>query len=522
MQPDKRAAFADAGSASNWLAKQPLANAPAMQVELARQVEALAVLRMAPRVRFKTLEALRKTIFAVDGELQRRYENRPLPLSPAEQGTVDTSRALWRACAVGYLHCLQACLDGEPGTDDLSLLSAHRAIVCLRMEQMNCYLGGQLIDGALWRTLHTILAAAEQVGIQREPVSDRLLPETRESTLIGQYIMALLLHLARPFELTRAQFAAATRWLARWREQADVVADPGEHSRSRCIPLDLSLNRPTLENGNAPVALRWLLIGNVLRKIRKRMELLEEGETPEELKLGSGLSSELCLWLLKTLADNLRQPLPVERDAPAGAPPVGVVSGPENIHRLLGGKPLKVSEPTVHSNHRTHDQIAIFGHAVRAADMPESIKPENWLLVDEDAAELSLYRPGGPDQARLAGKCLLAVRHDNPQHFALASVSRLFANGAGCLHARIRLFAGDPLPQIAEIRERQSGRITRQPAFLLPASAAAGVPSSIILPAGMPARAQAINLLQERALPVRLSNCLERGSDFERWTYEMG
>lgn len=521
--PQNKAAFADASRAAQWLSEQPLANAPAMLCELTRQLEALTVFRMEARVRFKTLEALRKTIFAVDGESQRRYENRPLPLSPPEQATLDTTGALWRACAVGYLHCLQACLNQEAGTEAISLLSAHRALVCLRMAQMSAYLGGQKIDAALWQTLHAIFAACEKLGIQRDSVSDRLLPETRESTPQGQYTMALLLHLARPYELTRAQFSAVTRWLARWREQAEVVIDPGEHSRSRCIPVDLSQGHPALENGSTPLNLRWLLIGNVLRKIRKRMELLEEGESPEELKLGSGLSSELCLSLLKTLSDNLRQPLPDEREPPAGAASIAVVGGLEAIHRQLGGKRLKVEDTTVHSNHRTHDQIAIFGHAVREADPLDKIVPESWLLADEDGAHLSVCRLRTPDEtagARLAVRNLLAVRHEHPQHFSLAVVCRLLADAHGSLHVRLRCFAGDPQAQVAEVRERQTGRISRQAAFLLPASLADGAPPTIILPAGIPARAQAIALLQERTLPIRPVACLERGGDFERWTYE--
>ena len=39
---------------------------------------------VSPRERFKTIEVLRKTLFAVTGECQRRYENKPLPLPPTE------------------------------------------------------------------------------------------------------------------------------------------------------------------------------------------------------------------------------------------------------------------------------------------------------------------------------------------------------------------------------------------------------------------------------------------------------
>ena len=86
-----RAAFSDADSATRWLAGQPQANASALSAEIARQLEAFNSFTTSPRNRFKTLEVLRKAIFAVSNESQRRFEYRPLPLSPAV--AVVTGRA---------------------------------------------------------------------------------------------------------------------------------------------------------------------------------------------------------------------------------------------------------------------------------------------------------------------------------------------------------------------------------------------------------------------------------------------
>lgn len=528
-QTGNKAAFADAASAAAWLAQQPQANAAAMQSGLLGQIQALNAYGLAPRERFKILEELRKAIFTVDGECRRRYENRPVPLWSSEQVALDTARRLWRACAIAYLHCLRGCLDGDPGVAELKARIAHRALVCLRMEQLTCYFGRLDVDPDFWRNLHSILASAEQLEVAHIPVSDRALGETSESTINGQYAMTLLLHLARPFELSRTQFAAAIRWLARWREQAEILAAPERNPKASCVALDLSLNAPTFEAAGASGIARWLSTGGVLRKIRKRLERLAAGESPESLKLGSGISSEASVALLKTLADNLRQPLPMATGALPEAPVVKVAIGMEAIHRQFGGKSLKTHEEPRSMNRHAQDQIAIFGHLPRETEDKNAVKPENWVLLPvadsaalagQNAAQLRLCRPAGEGQARLNNKCLLAVQLPDQSRFTLVLLSSLCTHSDGSVHATARVFPGTPSTLVAEVRERPVGKIARQPALFLPGIDKLAATPSIFLPAGTSTRALSVTLLQDRPQTLRLGTCLERGSDYERWAYE--
>lgn len=91
-QTDNKAAFVDSDSAAVWLAGQPQANAPAMLASLVAQIQLFNSSITTSRERFKTLEVLRKSIFSVSQECQRRYENKPLPLLPAEQTVLDMTR----------------------------------------------------------------------------------------------------------------------------------------------------------------------------------------------------------------------------------------------------------------------------------------------------------------------------------------------------------------------------------------------------------------------------------------------
>ena len=128
LEAGQNAAFLDSRSASTWLARQPQANAPAMLAEFIAQIQAFNRCRVAPDERFRTLTVLRNALFAASRDCQRRYENKPLPLLRAEKDLQDSLRALWRACAVSYLHCLRACLEGDSSISPHGAKVAHRAL----------------------------------------------------------------------------------------------------------------------------------------------------------------------------------------------------------------------------------------------------------------------------------------------------------------------------------------------------------------------------------------------------------
>lgn len=519
-QADNKAAFFDSDSAAVWLAGQPQANTPAMMAELVKQIQAFNDFAIAPSDRFKTLEVLRKAIFAVSGECQRRYENKPLPLLSAEQAALDAVLQLWRAFVLSYLHCLSACLDGDPSIAPYRVRVAHRVLSCLRMEQLNCYVAGAELAGGFWHYLHAVLASAEQFGVAREPVEDRLLGETSESTLSGQYCMVLLLHLARPFTLSRAQFAAVIRWFARWREQAAVLSEPDESPKSRCIALDLSQDQPLHDNLDMTGVGCWLSVKGVLRKIRERVELLAAGESPESLKLGSGLSSEACLNLLNTLSEYLKYPKRTTADIPGEASSIAVAAGLDTVYRFLGGTRLKeaVAPNSSFASSLSHEQIALFGHVARDTWENSEKLAEQWQLVRLKPGELQLIRPAGSGRVRLVLRNLLAIKISQNVNCLLASVISLHARGDGSLCITASLYPGTPEPLFAELREKPVGKISRHPAFLLSQE---NDDNSVFLPVGLQARSLSIRFYEGREqslLGLRLLSLIERGGDNERWS----
>ena len=526
-QANSKASFTDSKGALAWLAAQPQANVSAMLNGLTTQIEALNATTLAPRERFKTLEVLRKSVFAVTGDYQRKFDNKPLPLLPTEQTALDAIRRLWRSYTTAYLHCLHACLEHDASLAEANDKVTHRTLACLRMEQMNCILGGVELASDFWKLLHSILASAEQLGVAKQPVEDRLLGETSDSTINGQYCMILLLQLARPFALSRGQVTAATRWLARWREQVELLNAPDENPKAYCLALDFSGDCPPHAPTSSAKADRWLSLGGILRKISKRRERLAAGESPESLKLGTGLTAEACIALLDKLTHHLKNALPATPDTAADSTLTVVAIGLERSHRLLGGTGLKEKAPvTPYSGTLSAEQLTVFDHVVRAPEEDRNTHAETWRASKQTQGkryDVQLIRPPSTADTRLIFKGLISLQLPQQTEYALAVVSSLFARGdkkEACLYITANLLPGTPEPLVAEVLEKPTGQVSRHPAFLLPATSITGSPS-VILPTGLQARAVSIQFFDAEAQlkpNLKIATMLERGADYERWT----
>jgi hypothetical protein len=516
-QTAHRAAFRDAASASAWLAAQARARLEisAMLSELTAQIEAFSLQDISPRGRFKTLEVLRKAVFAASTDCRNRCEGQPLPLAADDRAVLDAACRLWRSYAVGYQQCLQACLDGDVSLSKHAARVAHRVSFCLRVEQLTGYAGGVAPRSGFWKSFHALFLAAERLGCATETMEDRLLGETRASSISGQYAMALMLYLAQPFSFSSEQLTALVRWLARWREHVRIGEQVNSDGRYSPILLNLAVDLPIHEGEEGEALLpRWLSLGNVQRKIRQRIEALAAGESPESLKLGHSLSAENCKALLGTLAANLRRPPPVLFTAMDGMPELSVGSGLTVIHRLLGGKGLDEAPlPDAFTDAPpTKDQQAMSEPVVHQAGL------ERWFLAHRENKELVLLRRPEDGTSRLALHGLLAVgqREDD---YLLAEITGLWQSDDGNFYCAINLFPGDVTPRVAEIRNWITGDVVRHPAFQLSAEKDSAQ-ELLLLPAGLLVRASGVRFFDNTGqllFGLRVVDCLERSDEIEFW-----
>lgn len=157
-------AFVSARGCHDWLAVQPLANPGHAQALMLRQINLLNRYGIAPGERLKLLELLRDPIAFAQTESARKFAGRPLPLAPAEQAGMDANRTLWQALQTGYLHCLQACLEGSAELRPHAPLIAQRALSALRAELLDIYRAATDPPSQLWQVLHRVFSAAEQLA----------------------------------------------------------------------------------------------------------------------------------------------------------------------------------------------------------------------------------------------------------------------------------------------------------------------------------------------------------------------
>jgi hypothetical protein len=343
-ESDNEVAFSSAEGAALWLEEQFPADSTTALTVLVAVLSAYNAYATPPYERFRVLETLRKTVFSVCRERTGFPEHgdkppQPLPLVPEESEIIGQ---LWRASAVGYLHCLAACQEGDPQLVEEAARLAHRALTSLRMEQLCRYMGGAEVSADFWGLLHAVYASAEALGVTAKIVGDTSARETAESSVTGHYGMALMLHLAQPLALAHEEFLVVKRWLVRWRELVQVQEMPRTDVRTEvradscCIALDLAQSAPFHDPAQPAGEGRWLVLDRVLRKIRKRIEALQAGESPESLKLGSMLPADDCILLLELLHDRLRFSPSAYFSLPSGAVIAKVASGLDNLHRLLG------------------------------------------------------------------------------------------------------------------------------------------------------------------------------------------
>ncbi|MDR2787609.1 MAG: hypothetical protein LBD06_04475 [Candidatus Accumulibacter sp.] len=505
-----------------WLAAQPQSDPLCMLPGLLARIEALGLLDVPPHERLKTLEVLRKTVFAVGAACQRQCEDDPLPLGTGKQATLSMTRRLWRGYALGYRQCLQACLDDAASLSrEAAARAAHRTAICLRAEQLVGYAGGFAPALGFWKSFHALFSAAERLGCLTETQEDRLFGETRTSSVFGQYAMALMLHLARPFSLSSGQLAAVTRWLARWRERVQIDEQAPE-ARHDPIPLDLAADRPVREGEGKARQPRWLSLGSVQRKIRQRLDALAAGESPESLRLGDKLSAENCMTLLNRLADNLRRPpqaLPADAE---NLPSLSVGAGLAFIHCLLGGKGFENALRAASAGDDdlfTRNRQAVYGHVAPEAPHAEA-EPEHWRLARRESDELVLLRLPGEGKSRLVLHGLLAVgQQEERKDYLLAVITALWQNDDGILFCSADPLPGRVTPRVAEIRNWVTGEVARHPAFQLGA-AGDRAQDVMLLPAGVLVRASGIRFFDdggELQFELRVSDCLERGDEVEFW-----
>lgn len=517
--------FTDEASAKAWLENVPLANVATAQQLLLDQLQEFNRFAAKATARFEALEAVREAVQFVEIEQARRFTNRALPMAEAESAVFDVTLGLWEEMRLGYLRCLQAVIAGEGGIRAQAATICQRALAYGGLKMFHHHRAYRQVPAREWRALHEVYAHAEALDVAEEEVKDYLNRDVQDSSARIAYMRAVLLGMANPNELSQRQLTFVAYLLERWAEKVEVVREAPQEDVPSLV-VDLESDRCPDRDGTEAAEQRFLDVARLAKSLRNRIALLRKGESPAKLALGEDCVQPSCEQLLVFLYRQwcqARQPRAVERKRAAGAAQAGADMGA--LHYFISGRVFKQPGEAKELTAAQRDQIVAFGRVSTRDEDDYSVVHgyalEKWEIQDESSQGLKMIRRAGSPGKRYSHGQLLGVRPEDSKNFMLGQVRWLVQNEAGDLLAGIRLLPG--LPAASAVRPTGLNVVGAKyvQALSLTAVPALNAPPTLVLPAGWFKPKRVVEVYVEGHVRVRLIEIVDRGSDYERCTYEM-
>jgi hypothetical protein len=411
-----------------------------------------------------------------------------------------------------------------------------RALAALVTVQLDTCRAGRQPPPGYWCMLHQAYLAAEKAGAARMEVPDALRSGKNPASPFATWVEGLLLYAASPYEMPQRQLAWAARWARRWAGKLTVSAAPPTLS-SRAIPLcvDLDSDLPAGYKPSFTPGSRYLDTSALRESLKKRVTLLQQGAAPKDLQLGDDCTQPLCQELLIQMYYHWCKGGAIRRHErrPAEGSCV-VIGGVDAIYYYVAGrKPFQQPGSSVTDSQirRQRDEIATFGRVMEVPQADDYSRQqgyqveqwevmEEWRMLDQSATGVRIQRPLACAGSRFGGGQLVAVRPKDSRALLLGSLRWAMIDGKESLQAGVQIIAGQPQAVAVRGAGLNAMREKYSPGFLLPAVAALQEPASIVIPIGWFHRDRTLEVLDKQATQLRLVHLLDRGSDFERATYE--
>jgi hypothetical protein len=518
--------FLDAVGAKTWLENVPLANVAAAQQQLLAQTREFNRYNTPAASRLATLEALREAVQFVEIEQARRFTNRALPMAEAESLVFNDTLALWDQMYLGYVHCLEGVSAGEAGMQAQGGLVCQRALSYTGLKMFHHHRAYRQVPPRVWRDLHEGYAKAEELGVADEAVKDYLNRDVNDTSPRIAYLRAVLLGMANPNELSQRQLTFVAFLLERWAEKVEASVEAPEGEEVAPLIVDLQSDICPERDGPQAAEARYLDVKRLAKSLRNRIGLLRKGESPAKLALGEDCVQPSCEQLLVFLYRQwcqVRQQRGAERKKIADVAQAG--QDMAALHYHISGRVFKQPGEAKELTSAQRDQIVAFGRVSTRDEDDYSVVHgftlENWHLEDESVQGLKMVRRAGEPGKRYSHGQLVGVKPADAKGFMLGQVRWLVQNDAGDLYAGIRLLPG--LPAATAVRPTGLNVLDAKyvPALSLTGVAALKAPPSLVLPAGWFKPKRAIEVFVEGHVKVRLTEILDRGTDYERVAYEM-
>ena len=529
LNPRASPQFIDAASCKSWLESVPLANVAVAQQDLLAELELFNSYSTSAANRLAVLEALREPVSFVQIERAKVFMNRALPMAQAESAAFEDTVELWEQMSVGYLRCLQAAVGGEASMRAQAALLTQRLGAYSGLKMFHHYRAYREVPRHDWRSLHEVYAQAESLGVAENAVKDVLNRAVPDSSPRIAYVRAVLMGMANPHELSQRQLTFVAFLLERWASKVDVSRNPVVEAEG-VPPLmsDLSGERiPERVDASTPLPAepRYLDTRKLAKSLRNRVALLRKGESPEKLALGDDCVQPSCEQTLVFLYRQWCQARPARPASARGASvKAQVTNDMEAIHHYMSAGSQRRQVEARELTQQQRLELETLGHIRSVHNEQYSTERgyalEDWKIEDDSATELHVVRPAGQGSKRYAHGQLVAVRPPDASGFILGQVRWLIGGAAGELRAGIKLMPG--IATATSVRGTGLNDKAERPVCALYVAAVPAVksPPTLVLPAGWYKPKRVLEVAEEKPYRVRLTDVIERGSDFERVAYE--
>lgn len=522
-------AFKDAASCTQWLSQLQLTNLNLAHGTLRKQLDELNSCPIKGSDRLQTLEVLRETIAVVQNDFAKKLIGKKLPLADDEFLLLLSLSSLWQSMLNGYLRCLQSVEMGDKA------LAAQTALLCQRCVQYSSLQIGDFLragcepDGKTWQQLHSLYAHIESLGLQNEAVRDERYYAGHPVTCRTLYAKTLLMHRARLLGLSRSHWHIAERWLSLWGD-AITIEPRCSISKDDAPPLGVDLAgthalfraRPDL----AAASMRYLAMVPLSKIIRVKTILLQQGQAPQQVDLGSELSSKEGVALLNQLHACWCEARPDSMaDVPRDSSITHLCIGMEQIYAQIAHRPFKPVKDTAKASQDAQRQIETFGRVLddtgQHAYKELGFVPEEWLVEEDSLIRAHLLRKASVGE-RLAHQQLVSVFAPNSTTHKLGVTTLVNVTRTGHLYIGLRYLPGQP--QAVTVRGNADSELLRSgsaPALLLPAMEKLNIPASLVLPRDWfkAGRTLEMAIADNGKQSVTLGFSVEKGSDFERVSF---
>ena len=515
-------AFINPAALTQWLAQLQLTNLHAAHHTLRMQLDEFNRFPMNALERLNTLELLRETVAIVQADYARKIIAKKLPLSSDEFAIFLALIELWQGMLNGYRRCLQAFMDDDKQMARQGPLLCNRCLLYGSLQIFEYLRNGYEFDGALWQSLHELYSFTEGNGLQHDKIKDAVHAQGHSLSCHALYAKMLLICHANPAELSRAQLQLLDRWLTLW---GDIIMIERRYSVSRgdAPPLALDLGGAhglqALEQVTQSDKLRFLAMVPLSKLLRVKTILLQQGQSPLQLELGSDFYGIDCVAFLNLLhhfwCEGLSARL-IDRRNVAITAQVGF--GIDLIYAYVAGKPFKSSRAEIETVARK--QLETLGRTLSEPVRPTQSHFEPWHMENENILGTRLLRDAQEGE-RIGLNQLVAVRPADANAYILGTVKWRSVTRGGQLHVGVHY-----LPGVAQAVTLTATGVGATPsrqalALLLPAIPAQKIPASLIVPRDVFEADRAFELIHENneKLAIRMGFSVATGADFERVSF---